>query len=77
MFASAPVPDPGPGAHRRVHLVSYVYSVPALNQLTGSTLRGWKFRCVVFADGQRSCELVVDLTTGVPPTIHERTAPVS
>jgi len=62
------VPDPGPGAHRRVHLVSYAYSVPAVNQLTGLTLRGWHFRCVVFADGQHSCELVVDLTSGVPAT---------
>ncbi|HXY17392.1 MAG TPA: hypothetical protein VEH79_04405 [Gaiellaceae bacterium] len=62
------MPDPGPGVHRRAHLVSYAYSVPAVNQLTGLTLRGWHFRCVVFVDGQRSCELVVDLTSGVPVT---------
>jgi hypothetical protein len=53
---------------RRVHLVSYAYSVPAVDKLTGLTLRGWQFRCVVFADGQRSCELVVDLARGVPVT---------
>jgi hypothetical protein len=57
-----------------VHLVSYAYSLPAVNQLTGLTLRGWQFRCVVFADGRRSCELVVDLTTGMPVTKPAQTA---